>query len=122
MDVTLYHNPACSNSRRCLEILRDGGVEPRIVEYLKTPLTAPELRALLRTMNAPPRDIVRFKEPEAAALDPETSSEDTLIAALAAHPILLNRPIVITAKGARLCRAPEVVLELLADTQGSQRA
>ncbi|MEJ1967219.1 MAG: arsenate reductase (glutaredoxin) [Rhizomicrobium sp.] len=121
MTVTLYHNPSCSNSRACLALLRDRGIAPAIVEYLKVPLGEAELAAVAAQLRdaagaAWPglRDgMVRTKEPVYAALGLDGASDAVLLAAVAAHPILLNRPIVVTAKGARLCRPPERVTEIL---------
>lgn len=113
--VTMYHNPACGTSRNVLAILRDRGLEPEVVEYLKTPLDRAGLKALLAKLGVPARDILRWKQAEAvveAGID-EGSDEDALLDAMAAHPILMNRPIVITAKGAKLCRPSETVSELL---------
>jgi len=113
MRITIYHNPKCSNSRGALAIIREAGHEPTIIEYLQTPLHSDDIRALLATMNAKPRDIIRVKESVFAELHLDSASNDKLIDAIAAHPILLNRPIVVTDKGARLCRPPELVRELL---------
>jgi arsenate reductase len=112
MPVTIYHNPGCSNSRGALAILRAHGIEPVVVEYLKTPPDRAALKALVAKMGVAVRDVVRFKEAAAAGITPD-SSDDVLLDALAAHPVLLNRPIVVTDKGARLCRPPETVSELL---------
>jgi len=110
----IYHNPHCSNSRQALSVLRGRGVEPVIVEYLKTPLTKDQLRALVGRLGVPVRDIVRFKEEAAveAGITPQTPDE-ALLEAMAAHPVLMNRPIVVTDKGAKLCRPGETVSELL---------
>ena len=113
MRVTIYHNPKCSNSRRCLEIIRAAGFEPTIVEYLKFPPSRPELEKLIGRMGVGVRDVVRSKEPIYAELDLRTAGEAALLQAIAAHPILLNRPIVVTDKGAKLCRPPELVRDLL---------
>jgi arsenate reductase len=113
MRVTIYHNPKCSNSRRCLEIIRAAGYEPTIIEYLKFPPSAAELEALLARMGASVRHIVRAKEPVYAELELDGATDERLLAAIAIHPILLNRPIVVTDKGAKLCRPPELVHELL---------
>jgi len=111
--VTIYHNPQCSNSRKALEIIRAHGTEPHIVEYLKTPLDPHELRALVDKMKVPVRDIVRTNEPVYAEMKLGSVDDDTLLAAIAVHPILLNRPIVVTPKGAKLCRPGELVAEIL---------
>ena len=113
MAVTIYHNPKCSNSRDALEIIRRAGIEPTIVEYLDAPLTAADIAALLAAMKAKPRDIMRAKESIFAELHLDGASDAQLIEAIAANPILLNRPIVVTDKGARLCRPPELVRDLL---------
>ena len=121
MTVTIYFNPGCSNARGALALLRESGIEPFIVEYLKTPLTAAELAALAGKLKATAgaawpgvRDgMLRAKEPEWSALKLDGASDATLLAAAAAHPILLNRPIVVTPKGARLCRPGEMVAGLL---------
>jgi arsenate reductase len=113
MRVTIYHNPRCSNSRRCLEIIRDEGFEPTIVEYLKYPLDVTALEKLIAKMRVPVRDVVRTKEPIYAELALAKASDTQILKAVAVHPILLNRPIVVTEKGARLCRPPELVHEIL---------
>lgn len=113
MQVTIYHNPKCSTSRNALEIIRAKGIEPTIVEYLKTPLSKPELAALIKKMGVPVRDVVRSKEPVYAELGLDGASDDALLDAMAKHPVLMNRPIVVTEKGARLCRPGEVVTSLL---------
>jgi len=114
MQATIYHNPNCSNSRKALEIIRTHGIEPHIVEYLKTPLTPQQLRHLIHDqMHVPVRDVIRNKEPVYAEMKLDSADDDTLLAAVAAHPILLNRPIVVTPKGAKLCRPGEVVGSLL---------
>ena len=113
--ITIYHNPRCSNSRGALQLLQERGLAPHIVDYVKEPLDAAALTALVAQLGLPVRELLRSKEPEYAALDlaNPARSEAELIAAVAAHPTLLNRPIVVTPKGARLCRPPELVLELL---------
>jgi arsenate reductase len=111
----IYHNPLCSNSRQALAVLRGRGVEPVVVEYLRTPLTKDQLRALVAKMGVPAKDIARWKEKDTVAeagITPETP-EEALLDAMVAHPILMNRPIVVTEKGARLCRPSETVSELL---------
>ena len=112
--VTIYHNPQCSNSRKALDIIRAHGIEPKVIEYLKTPLTPQDLRHLFREkLQVPVRDAMRTQEAAYAQMKLEGADDDTLFAAMAAHPILLNRPIVVTDKGARLCRPGETVEELL---------
>lgn len=115
MDITIYHNPRCSHSRGALALLRERGMEPTIIDYLGHPLDGTALRALVQRMGLPLRELLRTKEAAYAELDlgNPARTEDELYAALAAHPILLNRPIVVTPKGALLCRPPERVLELL---------
>ncbi|HEX4177326.1 MAG TPA: arsenate reductase (glutaredoxin) [Rhizomicrobium sp.] len=114
MEVTIYHNPNCSNSRKALEVIRAHGIEPQIVEYLKTPLTPQKLRHLIKDeMKARVIDVIRTKEPVYAEMGLDGRDDDCLLAAIAAHPILLNRPIVVTPKGARLCRPGEMVEGLL---------
>jgi arsenate reductase (glutaredoxin) len=117
MDITIYHNPKCSTSRNVLEHLRAAGHEPRVIEYLKTPLTGDELKNLVAEMGVKARDVVRAKEPLFKELGLETASEKDLITAMAKHPILVNRPIVAVKKGSkrtvRLCRPSETVKEML---------
>ena|SRR6476660_248652 len=115
MTITIYHNPRCQTSRNVLAYLRDAGQEPRIIEYLKTPPSRSELKRLVKTMGGKMRDIVRWKEPIAGqlGLDREGSSEDELLNAMMEHPILINRPIVVTKNAAKLCRPSEAVKDLL---------
>lgn len=114
-DITIYHNPRCSNSRGALQLLREHGVEPQIVDYLKAPLNAVQLTALVAQIGLPVRELLRSKEAAYQELDLDNPAltDAQLIAAVAAHPVLLNRPIVVSPKGARLCRPPETVLELI---------
>ena len=115
MDVTIYHNPGCGTSRNTLALLREKGVEPTVVEYLKTGWTKPQLEALFSKMSVRPHDVLRVNGTRAEELgltDPHVSDE-ALIAAMIIDPILVNRPIVVTAKGAALCRPAELVLGLL---------
>src|SRR5689334_9619773 len=107
MRVTIYHNPKCSNSRRCLEIIREEGYEPTIVEYLQHPPSAAAVEKLVGEIGVPVRDVMRTKEAEYAELKLASANDTALFKAIAAHPILLNRPIVVTGKGAKLCRPPE---------------
>ena len=111
--VTIYHNPHCSNSRRALEVIRAAGIEPEIVEYLKSPLPEERLRALVALTGQTLRDLIRDKEPIFAELKLADAGEAELFAAVAAHPVLLNRPIVVTDKGAKLCRPGDRAVELL---------
>ena len=113
MSVTMYHNPRCNTSRRTLALLREKGVEPEIVEYLKTPYTAAQLRTLLRQLKLPAKRLVRKKEAAAAGVDPKAVSEDALIEAMVEHPIIVERPIVVSGGRAALGRPPEAVLAVL---------
>jgi arsenate reductase (glutaredoxin) len=113
MPVTIYHNPRCNTSRKTLELLRGKGVEPDIVEYLKTPYTAALLKTLLGQLGLPAKAIIRKKEAAAAGVDPATLSEDQLVAAMAKNPIIVERPIVVSAGKAALGRPPENVLKVL---------
>ncbi len=113
MEVTIYHNPQCSNSRKALELIRARGIEPTIIEYLKTPLSPQKLRHLVAQMHMPVRDVMRTNEPAYAELKLDGVDDDTLLAEMAAHPILMNRPIVSTPKGTKLCRPGETVEGLL---------
>lgn len=115
MDITIYHNPRCSKSRQTLELLREAGHDPLVVEYLKTPPTPRQLQALVKRLGVPVRDLIRTNEQpyEELGLADADLSEQELIKAIAENPILLNRPIVVTPHGARICRPPELVSELL---------
>ena len=114
MTPRIYHNPRCSKSRATLELLRGRGLEPEIVEYLKTPLGPDALRGLLEKLALEPRDIVRTNESEFAesGVDLETADASAILALIAEHPRLLQRPIVETDREARIGRPPERVLEL----------
>jgi arsenate reductase len=114
-DTTIYHNPSCSTSRNTLALLRDAGHEPQVIEYLKTPPTKEQLRTLLAAMGMPVRALLREKESRYAELglaDPKWSDEQ-LLDFIVQDPILMNRPIVVTPLGTRLCRPVEAVLEIL---------
>ncbi|WP_309087778.1 arsenate reductase (glutaredoxin) [Phenylobacterium sp.] len=114
-DVTIYHNPTCGTSRNTLALLREKGVEPKVVEYLKEGWTKDQLKDLLKRMDVSAHDILRVRGTNADELgltDP-AASDDALIAAMIIEPVLVNRPIVVTPKGAALCRPPELVLGLL---------
>ena len=113
MAVTIYHNPRCNTSRKTLALLREKGIAPEIVEYLKTPYTVPQLKQLLAQMKLSAAAIVRKKESAAAGVDPAKLSEDQLIAAMAKNPIIVERPIVVSAGKAALGRPPEAVLKIL---------
>lgn len=118
-DITIYHNPRCGTSRNVLALIKNTGAEPEVIEYLKTPPTRETLLALMATMAIPVRDLIRQKESLYAelGLDNATLSDDALIDAMLAHPILINRPIVVTPMGARLCRPSESVLDILPQPQ-----
>jgi arsenate reductase len=117
--VTIYHNPACGTSRNTLALIRNSGVEPEIVEYLKTPPSRDRLADLIRRMGVPVRDVLREKGTPYAelGLDDPSLSDDRLLDAMIAHPILINRPIVETPLGVRLCRPSEAVLDILPNPQ-----
>ncbi len=120
-DVVIYHNPACGTSRNALAMIRNAGIEPHVVEYLKTPPTREMVRALARRAGLPIRALLREKGTPFAELglgDPALS-DDRLLNAVAAHPVLLNRPLVASPKGVRLCRPSEAVLDLLPAQQGA---
>jgi arsenate reductase len=120
MDVVIYHNPDCGTSRNTLALIRNAGIEPHVVEYLKTPPSRPLLRQLIARMGLSTRDVLREKGTPYAALglaDPGLT-DDQLLDAMMAHPILINRPIVVSPKGVRLCRPSEAVLDLLPPQQG----
>ena len=115
MTVTIYHNPACSTSRHVLQMIRESGIEPKIIEYLKTPPDRAGLLALLKKMRAKPRDILRRRGTPYDELDlgNPSVSDDQIVNAILANPILIERPIVVTGKGARICRPPDTVNALL---------
>jgi len=115
MSVTIYHNPKCGTSRNTLAMIRATGTEPSIIEYLKTPPSRAELVDLAARMKLPLRDIMRRKGTpfDELGLDNPDLTDDALLDAINAHPILINRPIVVTDKGVRLCRPSELVLDLL---------
>ncbi len=114
-DVLIYHNPRCSKSRATLELLQRRGIEPRIVEYLSSPPSADELDRVLRLLDLEPRDLTRKKEQayKEAGLDDETLGRDEIIARMVAHPIVIERPIVVKGDRAAVGRPPENVLEIL---------
>jgi arsenate reductase len=117
--ITIYHNPACGTSRNTLALIRNSGAEPRVIEYLKTPPSRAELIWLLTAMSMTPRQLLREKGTPFAELglgDPG-KSDDELLDAMMAHPILINRPVVVTPLGTRLCRPSELVLDILPDPQ-----
>lgn len=116
-DVTIYHNPACGTSRNTLGLIRNAGIEPRVIEYLQTPPDRTTLLALIAAMQVPVRDVVRTKEALYADLGLTDASDATLVDAMLAHPVLINRPIVVTALGTKLCRPSEMVLDILPQRQ-----
>ena len=115
MSITIYHNPACGTSRNTLAAIRQRGEEPEVVEYLKTPFSREHLVELIAAMGIPVRDLLRKKGTpyDELGLNDAKWTDDQLIDFMIAHPILINRPIVVTPKGVRLCRPSEVVLEIL---------
>ena len=123
MDVIIYHNPQCGTSRNTLALIRNAGVEPHVIEYPKTPPSRAMLQQLIERMGVPVRAILRAKEPLAASLGllEPSFGDDRLLDAMVANSVLINRPIVISPKGVRLCRPAEDVLALIADG-GSQAA
>lgn len=114
-NITIYHNPACGTSRNVLAMIRASGVEPEVIEYLKTPPARERLLALIAAMGVAARDILREKGTPYMELGLNDLSlpEDVLIDAMMQYPILINRPIVVTAKGVKLCRPSEIVLSIL---------
>ena len=119
MTVTIYHNRACGTSRNVLGLIRNSGEEPTVVEYLKTPPTREELAALIRRMGVPVRGVLRRKGTpyDELGLDDPALTDDQLLDAMLMHPILINRPIVVTDKGVKLCRPSETVLDILPNPQ-----
>lgn len=115
MSATIYHNPRCSTSRNVLQALRDAGVEPTVIEYLKTPPSRQTLAGLIQQAGLSVREAVRAKEPlyQELGLDAPQVDDDALLDAMVEHPILINRPFVVTDRGARLCRPADTVQELL---------
>ncbi len=113
--VTIYHNPGCGTSRKVLGLLRETGTEPTVIEYLKTPPTKAELKHLLRQMGIAPRQLLRRRGTpyDELGLGDAGKTDDQLLDAIVAHPILMERPVVVSDKGVRLCRPPEKVLEIL---------
>jgi arsenate reductase len=118
-DIMIYHNPACGTSRNTLALIRNSGVEPQVIEYMKTPLSKAQLQAMLATLGIGARDLLRQKGTlfEELKLADPSWSDDALLDFMADHPSLMNRPIVLTPLGARLCRPSEAVLDLLPSPQ-----
>ncbi|CAM2962210.1 arsenate reductase (glutaredoxin) [Komagataeibacter xylinus] len=119
MTITIYHNPACGTSRNVLALIRNSGEDPCIIEYLKTPPSRAELVSLIARMGVPVRSVLREKGTpfHELGLDNPALTDDALIDAMIAHPILMNRPIVVTPLGAALCRPSERVLDILPNPQ-----
>ena len=113
--ITIYHNPACGTSRNTLALIRNTGAEPEVIEYLKTPPTRDQLLELIAQMAVPIRDVMRRKEKayDELGLDNPALGDDALLDAMLTHPVLINRPIVVTPLGTRLCRPSEAVLDIL---------
>lgn len=118
-DITIYHNPACGTSRNVLGLIRNSGVEPTVIHYLETPPDRAQLERLIADLRMPVRDLLRQKGTPYAelGLDDPQLDDAALIAAMLRHPILINRPIVVTPLGTRLCRPSEQVLEILPEPQ-----
>lgn len=113
-DVTIYHNPACGNSRNTLALIRERGIEPQVIEYLKTPPDRKTLLAILKKTKLKPRELLREKDADKLGLgDTSKWSDDEIVDQMLKHPILMNRPVVITPLGAVLSRPPETVLKIL---------
>ncbi len=119
-DVIVYHNPACGTSRNVLGLIRNAGIEPHVIEYLKTPPSRALLENLLARAGMGVRDILRKKGAPYAelGLDNPSVSDDAIFEAIAGHPLLIERPLVVTPKGVRICRPSEMVLELLPPQRG----
>jgi arsenate reductase (glutaredoxin) len=120
IDVVIYHNPACGTSRNTLAMIRSAGIEPHVIEYLKTPPSRALLRQLVERLGISVRDLLREKGTPYAelGLGNPALSDDALLDAMMAHPILINRPIVVTPNGVKLCRPSELVLDLLPAQDG----
>jgi arsenate reductase len=118
-DIIIYHNPTCGTSRNTLALIRNSGVEPHVVEYLKTPPSRALLVEMIGRAGMTPRDLLREKGTPYAelGLDDASLSDDALVDAMMEHPILINRPLVVTPLGVRLCRPSEAVLDILPDAQ-----
>lgn len=119
VDIVIYHNPACGTSRNTLAMIRNAGIEPHVVEYLKTPPSRALLVELIDRAGITPRDLLREKGTPYAELGLGDASltDDALVAAMMAHPVLINRPLVVSPLGVRLCRPSEAVLDLLPEPQ-----
>ncbi|MFT5534996.1 MAG: arsenate reductase [Burkholderiaceae bacterium] len=119
MSITIYHNPACGTSRNTLALIRNSGVEPTMIDYLTQPPTHAVLEEMIRSAGLTVREAIRIKESQYTelGLDNPAVTDETLLATMRMHPILINRPFVITPLGVRLCRPSERVLEILPDAQ-----
>jgi arsenate reductase (glutaredoxin) len=119
MSITIYHNPNCGTSRNVLALIRNSGVEPEVVEYLKTPPSRDKLIALVAQLGIPVRELLRQKGTpyDELQLGNPSLSDDALLDAMVVHPMLMNRPIVVTPLGTRLCRPSEAVLDILPQAQ-----
>jgi arsenate reductase len=119
VDIVIYHNPECGTSRNTLAMIRNAGIEPHVVEYLKTPPSRALLGELINRAGITPRDLLREKGTPYAelGLGDEALSDDTLVDAMMAHPVLINRPLVVSPLGVKLCRPSEAVLDLLPEAQ-----
>lgn len=119
MTITIYHNPKCGTSRNTLTLIRNSGVEPVVIEYLVNPPDKAQLQSLIAAMGVPVRDVMRQKEAlyEELQLASSHLSDDALIDFMLAHPVLINRPIVVTEIGTKLCRPSELVLDILPNAQ-----
>ncbi len=118
-NITIYHNPACGTSRNVLGLIRNSGAQPRVVEYLKTPPSRETLLGMIAAMGLTPRGLLRKKGTpyETLGLDNRALSDDQIVDAMLAHPILIERPIVVTPLGTKLCRPSEAVLDILPEPQ-----
>ncbi len=119
VDIVIYHNPECGTSRNALAMIRNAGIEPHVIEYLKTPPNRPRLVSLISRMGITPRELLREKGTPFAelGLGEPSLTDDQLVDAMIEHPILINRPIVVSPLGVKLCRPSEVVLDLLPEGQ-----
>lgn len=119
IDVVIYHNPECGTSRNALAMIRNAGIEPHVIEYLKTPPSRGQLESLVERAGITPRQLLREKGTPFAdlGLDDDTLPDSALVDAMMAHPILINRPLVVSPLGVRLCRPSEAVLDLLPQAQ-----
>jgi arsenate reductase (glutaredoxin) len=113
MSLIIYHNPKCSKSRATLALLREHGLEPQVIEYLKHPPSVEQLKTILGMLGARPRELLRPREAREAGLDDPALSDDAIIAGMVNHPLVIERPIVIAGDRARLGRPPESVLEIV---------